>query len=128
MITRLHADDTGETHFAQFDLPVSQRSPEGEPVMRGLLDVPSGNFGIHEVLEKAPSADFHSTAPRKMIAVLRGAFEITASDGDRRRFGPGDCLLTDDLNSKGHAFQDVGDETLLTVIAEVADDWEYPVS
>jgi hypothetical protein len=126
MIIRLYSDDTGETHLAEFDPPFEQRSADGRIRMRGLLDVPSGKIGIHDVLEKAPSADFHSTSPRKLIAVLRGTFEITASAGDRRRFGAGDVLLTDDLNSKGHAFEDVGDETLLTVIAEIADDWKYP--
>jgi quercetin dioxygenase-like cupin family protein len=126
MIARLHADEAGETHLADFELPIAQRSDDGRVRMRGLTGVPTGRLGIHDVLEKAPAADFHSTSPRKLIAVLRGTFEITASDGERRRFGPGDVLLTDDLNSKGHAFRDVGAETLLTIIAEIDDDWSYP--
>lgn len=126
MIARLYADDAGETHLADFDLPSEQRGDNGQVRMRGLMDVPTGKLGIHDVLEKAPPADFHSTSPRKLIAVLRGTFEITASDGDRRRFGPGDVLLTDDLNSKGHAFEDVGTDNLLTVIAEIDDSFNYP--
>lgn len=125
MIIWLHADQAGETHLSEFELP-EQRSEDGEVRMRGLLDVPTRKLGIHDVLAKAPPADFHSTSPRKLITVLRGTFEITASDSHSRRFGPGDVLLTDDLNSKGHAFEDVGDEPLLTVIAEIDSDWQYP--
>jgi hypothetical protein len=127
MIARIYADDAGETHLADYEFPFEAQGDNGQVRMRGLLDVPTGKLGIHDVLEKAPSADFHSTSPRKLIAVLRGTFEISASDGDRRRFGPGDILLTDDLNSKGHAFQDVGTDTLLTVIAEIDEAWTYPV-
>lgn len=126
MIARVYADQAGETHLADFELPVARQTDDGQVRMRGLMGVPSVKLGIHDVLEKAPSADLHSTSPRKLIAVLRGTFEITASDGQRRRFGTGDVLLTDDLNSKGHAFEDVGAENLLTVIAEIDDGWSYP--
>jgi hypothetical protein len=126
MIIRIHGDETGESHLTEYELPFEQRSDDdGDVVMRGLLDVPTGNLGIHDLRVQAPDNGFHVTTPRKIIVVLRGTFEITTSDGDSRRFGPGDCLLTDDIGTKGHAFADVGDEPLLTVIVEIGDDFQY---
>jgi hypothetical protein len=93
--------------------------------VRGLLDVPALAFGIVDLTGRAPSADFHSTSPRRATIVLRGAFEMWTTDGDRRRFGPGDFVFTDDRDSKGHAFEDVGDEPLLTVVIDIDDNWEY---
>jgi hypothetical protein len=126
MITRLYGDDTGETHFATYDLPVQQRSSDGTSVMRGLLDIPALNLSIVDLSDKAPPNDFHSTSPRDVVIVLRGAFDIIASDGDRRTFGPGDILLTDDVNTKGHAFEDTGDEPLVSIVINIGDDWKYP--
>lgn len=126
MIAKLYADEAGETHLSDYELPIAQRTDDGQVRTRGLMGVPTVRLGIHDALEKAPATDFHSTAPRKLIAVLRGTFEITASDGQRRRFDPGDVLLTDDLDSEGHAFEDVGTENLLTIIAEIDDGWSYP--
>jgi hypothetical protein len=126
MISRIYADATGTTHLSEYELPFEQRDADGQLMMRGLLDVPTTVLGIHDLSGPAPSADFHCTSPRKLITVMRGTFAITASDGEQRRFGPGDCLLTDDLDSDGHAFADVGDEPLLTVIVELGDDWRPP--
>jgi uncharacterized cupin superfamily protein len=120
MIARIHADGAGVTHLQPLQLPA-----DAGGTMRA-LQLPATGVGIHELSGSAPAAGFHSTSPRKLIAVLRGAFQITTSDGDRRRFGPGDCLLTDDLDSDGHAFEDVGDEPLHTIIVELGDDWRHP--
>jgi hypothetical protein len=62
------------------------------------------------------------------VVVLRGAFEITTTQGDRRRFERGDCLLAEDLDGKGHLFDDVGDEPLATLRIGVAADWSCPSS
>lgn len=124
MIVRLFGDASGETHFAQLEL-LDQRSESGEVVMRA-LEIEPTKLGVHEVLGRAPSNGFHCTVPRKVITVLRGCFEIFASDGTSTRFGPGDCLVTDDRGTKGHAFEDVGDEPLQTLIIEISDDWQFP--
>ncbi len=128
MITRLYGDDEGETHFETYELPVQQGSLHGASGMRGLLGVPAIGVDIVDLGSKAPSNDFHSTSPRDVVLVVRGAFDIIASDGERRTFGPGDFLLTDDLNTKGHAFEDVGDEPLFSVVIHIGDDWKYPES
>ena len=54
------------------------------------------------------SDDFHPPPQRFMVAMLSGEFETTVSDGEVRRFGPGDVALLDDLASKGHKSVAVG--------------------
>jgi uncharacterized cupin superfamily protein len=58
--------------------------------------------------------------------VLRGEFEVVATAGDRKRFGPGECLLADDMDSKGHTFEEVGEERLVIIKIALAPEWTYP--
>jgi uncharacterized cupin superfamily protein len=37
-----------------------------------------------------------------MFFVLSGEWEVTASDGESRRFGIGSALLVEDTHGKGH--------------------------
>src|SRR2546430_2347254 len=47
------------------------------------------------------SLDWHP-APRKAFSInLKGAVQVTASDGEARIFGPGDIMLADDMGGKG---------------------------
>jgi hypothetical protein len=55
----------------------------------------------------------HPTPRRQMVCMLRGEMDVTASDGETRRFGPGDLLLLEDVVGKGHASRVVGDEPFL---------------
>lgn len=127
MIARVHGAADGESHFTELtELPFERRRDDGTLTARMLTGVPASKLDIRDLAGPLPFADFHFTVPRKLIVVLRGEIEVTAGDGERRRFGRGDCLLTDDIGSKGHSTSDVGDEPLLTVIVELGDDWEFP--
>jgi hypothetical protein len=52
--------------------------------------------------------------------------EISTTGGERRRFGPGDCLLAEDMHGAGHRTEDVGADRLVTVNVGVRDDWHWP--
>jgi hypothetical protein len=53
--------------------------------------------------------------------VLRGEVELTVSDGERRRFGPGGLFLLDDTEGKGHSGHVVGRDELVIFGAVLAD-------
>ena len=72
------------------------------------------------------TVDYHVAPRRQMIVVLRGAFEITTSLGERKRFECGDCLLAEDVEGDGHRFEDVGEELLATLAIGIAGEWEVP--
>ena len=44
----------------------------------------------------------HPTPRRQFMCTLTGAYEVTASDGAVREFGPGKLLLLEDTHGKGH--------------------------
>ena len=48
-----------------------------------------------------------------MFCILRGEFEVTASDGVTRRFPAGSVLLLEDVDGLGHATTVVGEEEAL---------------
>lgn len=66
-------------------------------------------------------ADWHPSPWRALIVTLRGAMELTASDGETRRFGPGEWRINDDRTGKGHQARSVGDaghDTLLIYLPD----------
>jgi hypothetical protein len=126
-ITRVVADESGQTHFADVVLP-SLPDP-GDGVGGGRLsmrDIPTTTLNINEMLDPLGTVDYHVAPRRQMIVVLRGAFEITTSLGERKRFEPGDCLLAEDVEGEGHRFEDVGDEPMATLAIGISLDWEAP--
>ena len=44
----------------------------------------------------------HPTPVRQTLICLRGEVEVTASDGEKRRIGPGDVWRMEDRHGKGH--------------------------
>ena len=100
--TRLFTDDAGESHFEDVEMrlsPVDYAPPappldlsESEPATASLfMSVPPGWDG-----------DWHPSRRRQLVIVLEGEIVITASDGETRRFGPGDVTLGEDTAGRGH--------------------------
>lgn len=53
----------------------------------------------------------------QFLVCLRGHLEVTASDGEKRSFGPGDCVLMEDVSGKGHHTRVKGaDECVAAII------------
>ena len=99
---RLHFDTAGESHFARLDTSLSTRHfappappfgvSELTPASRcGFLRVPAGFVG-----------DLHPSPLRMWIFCRNGEMEFEASDGERRRYAPGNALLLEDATRKGH--------------------------
>ena len=44
----------------------------------------------------------HPTPKRQLMCILSRSFATTASDGETRTFVPGDLLLLEDVDGKGH--------------------------
>jgi hypothetical protein len=99
---RLYADKRGDTHFSEADLALDEadyRPPApllfvSHVFQSGLLQFvrpPSGwtGEGIHPL-------------KRQFLICLEGHLDGTVSDGEKRSFGPGDRVLTEGVDGKGH--------------------------
>ena len=117
---RLFCDASGESHFQ--DIAVSPDTelsvPPAPPLrMRALgpavtVALVGGDSGWHgEVAHPAPFPMLQS--------YLSGTVEVTASDGESRRFGPGSLLLLEDTHGTGHSTQ-VLDEDVVMLVTQLA--------
>ena len=117
---RLKADKGGESHFEQVavDLNEADYRPPA-PVLfvshsyraDGLqfIRLPAGWSGdsIHP-----PKAQF--------LICLKGHLEVTASDGEKRTFGPGDSIMMEDISGKGHRTRVKGTNECIAAVIPIA--------
>jgi hypothetical protein len=121
------ADEEGETHFVPLEIPGPVDTSTGIRRLRlPAFESPMVNIG--ETLERRPTQEWHPAPRRQFVVCLRGAFEIMTRDGERRHFEAGDFVLVTDLDGKGHTYEDVGEERMITLQIAVPDDWEWPTS
>ncbi|WP_018477701.1 cupin domain-containing protein [Pontibacter roseus] len=96
-ITRLYADENGDSRFEDFLQPLD---PEGEI---GFLSEPEvADSVIFRKVVPSYDYDFHNAPARQYIFLLDGGIEIETSLGEKRRFETGQVLLLEDTTGKGH--------------------------
>jgi hypothetical protein len=100
--TRLYATEDSQSHFEQveFDLALTDYAPPAPPLELSAMT------GAKECrFMRAPAgwqSDWHPSTARNLFVVLSGEWEVTASDGESRRFSTGDVLLVEDTTGRGH--------------------------
>ena len=118
---RLYADSSGESHFEdlQEELTETDFAPPAAPLnlstlmnatKAGFLAAPAGWIGA-----------WHPSSGRNLFFVISGDWELEASDGEIRRFGPGSIVKVEDTSGKGHASRVIGDKESLLGIVQLAD-------
>jgi hypothetical protein len=98
---RLYTGADGETHFDEHEMSMGSvpgRNSPGHAWKSG-----SEAVFLSSKQDSGQALDVWHPAPdRQFIVTLAGETEIEASDGEIRRFGPGDILLVEDTTGKGH--------------------------
>jgi mannose-6-phosphate isomerase-like protein (cupin superfamily) len=92
---RIYTDANGETHFDHIEFP---REGAEMPANRMML----------RYQEAGRLMDWHTVSQRMYYVTLSGEAEVTVSDGETRRVGPGNVTLCEDTAGKGHRTQVVG--------------------
>ena len=63
------------------------------------------------------ASDWHPSPARNMFFVLTGEWEVSASDGETRKFSAGSALLVEDTTGKGHSSRVVsGTDSLAAMV------------
>jgi len=108
-VTRIHADQSGESHFEEIEIGLSpvDFAPPAPP-----LHVSSPAIAARMMFVQLPPGwvgDWHPAPRRQYWVGMHGTVEVTVSDGEVRQFGPGSVALLEDLVGKGHVTRAVGD-------------------
>jgi hypothetical protein len=109
-IVSIYADNDGESHFGHskitFDLV--DYAPPAPPI--SVSDIQATD-GVQFISSPVGWYGHWHTAPRRQLMFcLTGELEVTVSDGETRRFGPGSPMLVEDTSGKGHISRVVGSE------------------
>ncbi len=98
-ITRIYTGNDGESHFEEIEV-----QPEKLQAAAGIL---------FRVGPPGQVQDWHPAPRRQYVITLAGHAEIEIGDGMKKRFGPGDIMLADDLTGRGHITRVVGNQPRL---------------
>ena len=113
---RLHADKNGETHFEDLTLKLDEYDYR-PPAPMVFVSHTYETDGVQFIrLPSGWKADAIKVPKKQFLICLKGELEVTASDGKTRSFGPGDAVLMEDADSKGHRTRVKGGECLAAVI------------
>ena len=113
--TRIYADRNGESHFEDVEIsmkpgPANAGTISETIAAKGVMFRQSGDF-----------INWHNAPRRQFVVNLTGTVEIVASDGEKRRLGPGSILLAEDLTGKGHTSRGLGGEERISLFIPLAD-------
>jgi hypothetical protein len=100
--TRIVATRDGGSAFEGADLRLTEQSVSAgvPPMLVGGLSAPTQ--GVVFLRSDEFGSEPHPAPRRQWVVMLRGAIEVSVTDGSRRRFGPGDLLFVSDTTGLGH--------------------------
>ena len=115
---RIWADDDGESHFEDVHLATTEQGSPGATSQVALSGrIPVADLEFRRVLEEASYVVPHNAPERLFIVTLTGRIEVEVSDGEVRRFGPGDVCLGEDTHGKGHITRSLDPGPRTTLLA-----------
>ena len=123
--TRLYADNSGESHFEELEVALApvDFAPPAAPLNIAPFLPTAESLWIGAPVGWAGETP-HPVPRRQVFCTAQGEYEITASDGDTRRFPPGSVLLLEDTYGKGHSTHIIGEEGGLVFAVVLADSHE----
>jgi hypothetical protein len=113
---RLLADKNGNSHFEDTVLKLDEADyrPPAPLVFVSHIYQTDGVQFIR--LPSGWAADSINPPKKQFLICLKGHIEVTAGDGKTRTFGPGDTVLMEDVDCKGHRTRVKGGECLAAVV------------
>jgi len=118
--TRIFTDEAGESHFEECNVELlpAEFAPPAGPL--NVLKLADGAAAISLVggLPDWQGDIPHPSPRRQFMCTMTGSYEVTASDGSRREFGPGRLLLLEDTHGKGHSTRIIDDCIVVAISLE----------
>ena len=122
-ITRIYADEHGESHFADAEVPTEATVLfAGLPAFSLTRFSPPTPIKLFAVPAALDVADLHNAPMRQLAVALNGTVEYETSDGEIRRAAQGEIVLVEDITGRGHITRFTeGEQCFLHI--PVPDDW-----
>lgn len=98
--THVYADSAGVSHFRVSSYPAT-RIDIGNGVTAATFGPIAGNGIQLFCFEPGTFVDWHPAPRPQLYLILSGGLELEASDGELRRFEPGDLILGEATEGKG---------------------------
>jgi quercetin dioxygenase-like cupin family protein len=112
----IHADERGETHFGAQDIADRELAVGPPPNPTGQMSDIGVVTNMCVISFRAGTEAPAHNAPQPYVCIiLSGEGEVVTSDGEARRFHPGDVLFCNDLTGKGHVTRAITDLILAFV-------------
>lgn len=116
---RLSADKNGQSHFEQATLTLDEADYR-PPAPMMFVSHAFATDGFQFARLPAGWATDSIKPPKKQFLIcLKGHLELTAGDGEKRSFGPGDTVLIEDVGGKGHRARVKGDGECLAAVIPI---------
>jgi hypothetical protein len=101
---RLYADEKGESHFEDLEITLTPAdfAPPAEPLNIARFLPTAQSLWVGGPPGWAGDKP-HPSPQRQIFCTLQGEYEVTASDGEVRRFPIGSLLILEDTRGQGHS-------------------------
>lgn len=108
--TKIVRTPDGGSAFEDTDLRLDEQeiSPGVPPMLVGRLSPPAAG-ALFILSPHTFGSDRHPAPRRQWVVPLRGTLEVQVSNGERRRFAPGDLVFVADTTGEGHLTTSVGE-------------------
>ena len=101
-VTRFYTTADGGSAFDEVEIPLGGGSPDAwgnylrlsEPFASPAVRVFEAPAGAYQ--------SWHNAPRRQLCAMLSGVWEVGTTDGETRRWGPGELFLPADVDGRGH--------------------------
>ncbi len=101
-VTRFFETADGGSAFDEVEIFIeNENSDNWGNLLRTSARFDSSGVQVFEAPEGA-FQDWHNAPRRQLCIVLTGVWEIGTTDGEFRRWGPGEAFLPDDVEGRGH--------------------------
>ena len=101
-VTRFYETAGGGSAFDEVDIAIENANLDNwGNLLRTSARFDSSGVQVFEAPEGA-FQDWHNAPRRQLCIVLTGVWEIGTTDGEFRRWGPGEAFLPDDVEGTGH--------------------------
>ncbi len=100
-VTRIYQGDDRTSHFE--DIEIALKEFDVGAFTRNLRP----NHMSFRISQPGLVNDWHNASAKTMIIVIQGSVQTEVSNGETRRFGPGQICYAEDLEGPGHLTTDL---------------------